>query len=66
MNGVLVRSLPFVSTNNAASANLGIAGFNDFTAGEKKDFLGGLFYFTISTKKYPNGIVRGQLAVNKQ
>ena len=66
MNGVLVRSLPFVSTNNAASANLGIAGFNGFTAGEKKDLLGGLIYFTINTKKYPNGIVRGQLAANKQ
>jgi len=65
-NGALVRSLPFVSTNNAASANLGLAGINGFTTGESNDFLAGAYYFTINTKKYPNGIVRGQLAVTKQ
>ena len=65
-NGALVRSLPFVSTNNAASANLGIAGLNGFTLSEKTDFLAGSYYFTINTKKYPNGIIRGQLAVTKQ
>ena len=65
-NGVLVRSLPFVNTNNAASANLGLAGLNGFTMSEKKDFIAGTYYFTINTKKYPNGIIRGQLAVTKQ
>jgi len=65
-NGALVRSLPFVSTNNAASVNLGLAGLSGFTTSEKKDFLAGGYYFTINTKKYPNGIVRGQLAATKQ
>jgi hypothetical protein len=65
-NGTLVRSLPFVSTNNAASVNLGMAGLTGFTMSEKKDFLAGSYYFTINTKKYPSGIVRGQLAATKQ
>lgn len=65
-NGALVRSLPFVSTNNAASANLGLAGISGFTTSEQKDFLEGTYYFTINTKKYPNGLIRGQLAVTKQ
>jgi hypothetical protein len=65
-NGALVRSLPFVSTNNAASANLGLAGLKGFTISEKQDFLAGAYYFTINTKKYPNGIIRGQLAATKQ
>jgi hypothetical protein len=65
-NGALVRSLPFVSTNNAASANLGLAGLKGFTMNEKQDFLAGAYYFTINTKKYPDGIIRGQLAATKQ
>jgi len=65
-NGPLVRALPFVSTNNAASANLGLAGITGFTSSEKKDFLEQAYYFTINTKKYPNGIIRGQLAATKQ
>jgi hypothetical protein len=65
-NGALVRALSFVSTNNAASANLGLAGITGFTISEKSDFLEGAYYFTINTKKYPNGIVRGQLAATKQ
>ena len=65
-NGALVRSLSFVSTNNAASGNLGLAGITGFTISEKSDFLEGAYYFTINTKKYPNGIIRGQLAVTKQ
>jgi hypothetical protein len=62
-NGTLVRSLPFVNTNNVGSINLGLAGITGFTANEKKDFLASAYYFTINTKKYPNGIIRAQLAV---
>jgi len=65
-NGALVRSLAFVSTNSAASINLGLAGLNGFSISEKTDFLAGAYYFTINTKKYPNGIIRGQLAATKQ
>lgn len=65
-NGALVRSLPFVSTNNAASANFGLAGIKGFTISEQEDFLNGAYYFTINTKKFPNGIIRGQLEAIKQ
>lgn len=65
-NGVLVRSLPFINTNSSASANLGLAGSKGLTINEKQDFLAGAYYFTINTKKYPNGIIRGQLAATKQ
>jgi len=65
-NGAVVRVLPFVSTNNAASINLGLAGLTGFTMSEKSDFLEGAWYFTINTKKYTNGIIRGQLAAIKQ
>jgi hypothetical protein len=65
-NGVLVRSLPFVSTNSSASANLGLAGSKGLTMSEKQDFLAGAFYFTIITKKYPGGVIRGQLTATKQ
>jgi hypothetical protein len=65
-NGALVRFLPFVSTSDSASANLGLAGSKGFTMSEKQDFLAGAYYFTINTKKYPNGIIRGQLAATKQ
>jgi hypothetical protein len=65
-NGALVRSLPFVSTNNAASASFGLAGVKGFTISEQADFLEGAYYFTINTKKFPNGIIRGQLEAIKQ
>lgn len=65
-NGALVRSLPFISTNNAATANFGLAGIRGFTMSEQADFLQGAYYFTINTKKYPNGIIRGQLEAIKQ
>ena len=65
-NGPLVRSLPFISTNNKASANFGLAGIRGFTISEQTEFLKGAYYFTINTKKYPHGIIRGQLAVTKQ
>jgi hypothetical protein len=65
-NGTLVRSLSFVNTNNQGTANLGLVGLNGLTTNEKKDFLAGNWYFTINTKKYPAGIIRGQLAAAKQ
>ncbi|MBE7171301.1 MAG: CHRD domain-containing protein [Williamsia sp.] len=65
-NGTLVRSLPFVNLNRAGTVNLGLAGITGFTAEEKKNFLAGAYYFTIDTKRYPNGIVRGQLTATKK
>jgi hypothetical protein len=65
-NGTLVRSLPFTNTNKAGSINLGLLGSTGLMENEKNDFLAGAYYFTINTKRYPNGIIRGQLAVTKQ
>ena len=65
-NGALVRSLPFVSTNDSSSINLGLADIKGFTTSEKQDFLAGAYYYIINTKKYPDGIIRGQLAATKQ
>lgn len=65
-NGALLRSLPFVSTNNASGINLGLAGGTAFSTTEKTYFLAGNCYYTINTKKFPNGIIRGQLAAAKQ
>ena len=62
-NGSLVRSLPFVNTNKASSINIGLSGRTGFTEGEQGDLLAGSYYFTINTKRYPNGIVRGQLTL---
>jgi hypothetical protein len=65
-NGTLVRSLPFTNTNSAGSINLGLSGGVGLMENEKKEFLAGAYYFTINTKRYPNGIIRGQLALSKQ
>lgn len=65
-NGALIRSLPFTNPNKAGSINLGLAGGTGFSAQEKTDFLSGAYYFTINTKRYPSGIIRGQLAITKK
>jgi hypothetical protein len=65
-NGSLVRSLPFINMNPTGSINLGLAGNTGLQESEQKDFLAGAYYFTVNTKKYPGGIIRGQFAVTKQ
>lgn len=60
-NGPLVRTLPFVNTNRNGSINLGLAGNTGITTDEKNAFMTGSWYFTINTKRYGAGIVRGQL-----
>jgi hypothetical protein len=65
-NGTKIRTLPFVNLNNTGSINLGLSGGTGFTETEKSDFLLGAYYFTINTKKYPAGIIRGQLEILKQ
>jgi len=62
-NGALVRTLPFVNTNRNGSINLGLAGNTGITTEEKNNFMSGDWYFTINTKRYTNGIVRGQLTL---
>jgi hypothetical protein len=63
VNGAVVRTLSFVSTNKAGSANLGLAGNTGLSDPEKNDFMSGAWYFTINTKRYTTGIVRGQLTL---
>ncbi len=65
-NGAVVRTLSFVSTNKAGSANLGLAGNTGLSDPEKIDFMSGAWYFTINTKRYTTGIVRGQLTLSQK
>jgi hypothetical protein len=62
-NGTLIRTLPFVNTNRNGSVNQGLSGNTGITADEKSGFMLGDWYFTINTKRYATGIVRGQLAL---
>lgn len=62
-NGALVRTLPFVNTNRNGSINLGLSGNTGLAVEEKNGFMSGNWYFTINTKKYTTGIVRGQLTL---
>lgn len=65
-NGQLVRTLPFVNTNRNGSINLGLAGNTGITTDEKNAFISGNWYFTINTKRYGTGIVRGQLVLTEK
>ena len=65
-NGPLVRTLPFINTNRNGSINLGLAGNTGITTDEKNDFITGSWYFTINTKRYSAGIVRGQLTLTEK
>jgi hypothetical protein len=65
-NGAVVRTLLFVSTNKAGSANLGLAGNTGLSDPEKNDFMSGAWYFTINTKRFTTGIVRGQLTLSEK
>jgi hypothetical protein len=65
-NGAIVRTLSYVSTNRAGSANLGLAGITGLSDPEKSDFMSGAWYFTINTKRYATGIVRGQLTLTQK
>lgn len=65
-NGALVRTLPFVNTNRIGSINLGLAGITGLTIEEKDAFMNGSWYFTINTKRYGAGIVRGQLTLTEK
>jgi CHRD domain-containing protein len=65
-NGPLLRTLPFVNTNRNGSINLGLAGNTGITTDEKNAFMTGSWYFTINSKRYGAGIVRGQLVLTEK
>jgi len=65
-NGNLVRSLPFSNTNRNGQVVLGLSGITGLLPSEVPDFLKGAYYFTLNTKRYPNGIIRGQLNIAKK
>ena len=65
-NGQLLRTLPFVNTNRNGSITLGLAGNTGITTDEKNAFVSGSWYFTINTKRYNAGIVRGQLMLTEK
>jgi CHRD domain len=60
-NGPLVRALSYINTNRTGTTTLGLSGYSGLSNNEKTQFLAGSYYFIIATKRYPNGIVRGQL-----
>jgi hypothetical protein len=65
-NGPLVRTLSFVNTNRIGSINLGLSGNTGLAEEEKSAFMSGGWYFTINTKRYTTGIVRGQLTLEEK
>jgi hypothetical protein len=65
-NGTLVRTLPFVNTNRNGSVNQGLSGNTGITVDEKSGFMSGDWYFTINTKRYATGIVRGKLVLTQK
>lgn len=65
-NGPLVRTLSLVNTNRNGTVNIGLSGNTGLTGDEKGDLLAGAWYFTINTKRYAAGIVRGQLSITQQ
>lgn len=65
-NGPLVRTLSFINTNRNGSINLGLSGNTGLAVEEKSGFMSGGWYFTINTKRYTAGIVRGQLVLTEK
>lgn len=65
-NGTLTRTVNFAVTSATGTVTVGLAGSSSFSPGEKSDFLGGMWYYVICTKNFPNGIVRGQLSATKR
>lgn len=66
-NGILTHTIAFSNTTSfTGSINLGLGGSIGLTASEKNDLYSGTTYYIITTTKYPNGIVRGQMTATKQ
>lgn len=59
--GVLIRSQSVTNTNRTSSLTLSLASSTAFTLTERADLYSGKMYIVLSTKKYPTGIIRGQL-----
>jgi hypothetical protein len=53
-------------TNISAALNFGVGGSKQLTAAEKSSFLAGQWYAVLVSKKFPNGVMGGQLQVTKQ
>lgn len=64
--GSLARSIIVSNTNNSGSILLNLAGNLCFSNTEKSNFLAGKWYIVLCSKKYPNGIIRGQLVTTKK
>lgn len=67
------RNFPFLlnidassKANISASLTFGLAGNNQFTAEEKSAFLAGKWYLQVISKRFPNGVIGGQLNIVKQ
>jgi len=60
-SGKLARSINIVNTNKAGSVVLTLSGNLCFLPLEKTDFLAGNWFIVLCTKRFPNGLVRGQI-----
>jgi hypothetical protein len=64
--GILVRSQSATNANRSSSLALSLASSTGFTPTERADFYAGKWYIVLATKKYPKGIIRGQLIAVKK
>jgi hypothetical protein len=64
-SGKLARTISLVNTNKAGSLVLTLSGYLSLMNSEKADFLAGNWFIVLCTKRFPNGLVRGQIKAVK-
>ena len=64
-NGELIKAVPTTSPNLRGSITLGSAGYAQFSDAQFQSLLDGKVYYIITTIRFPNGIIRGQLEAKK-
>jgi hypothetical protein len=65
-NGPLIKTVSLTSTNLRSSITLGFSGSTQFSDEQYASLLDGKIYYIITTIRFPNGIIRGQLDAKKQ
>lgn len=65
-NGPLIKAVPTTSLNLRGSITLGSAGYAQFSDEQWQLLMDGKVYYVITTRRFPNGIIRGQLEAKKQ
>lgn len=65
-NGPLIKKVSYTSTSLRGTTTQGFAGNTQLTDEQYSRLLEGAVYYIITTAKFPNGIIRGQLEAKKQ